>query len=463
MSLPAELLEAVSAPGGGKITLVVGAGCSFEAPTSIPLARQCSQECHDRLVANGVLAIGDCSTPSNLSSLADAVVAKTGKQRLLVEQLSQHYALRTATPNEGHSLAAALLREGAITSILTLNFDLALTTAISALGVGDRVGIIDSPDDLANQKTINLYYLHRNANAADPETWILRTEALTNEWKGTWESVVAAKVLATPIVVFAGLGNPADVLIESTKLIQKAIPSGIRAYQVDPVDCDKSEFFKALALDPSAFRQATWCDFMADLSQRLLVAHTSQLRTAAETIVTREHLASEDLTALLSRLEEIGLLKVGFLRSSWLLHEKPYYPEELQVRERIADLLLAAALIARVTNTTAVLFDDGFVEFRRDDRTVATHVFVSGGGTRSRSAIEAELSMRKRRYRGRPSPPGGAIIAGTSDISGGPITPPADLLLGETSGSIVLEPSALQLFHVASLRQDSAQCQQVAP
>lgn len=462
MTLPAELLEAVSAPGGGKITLVVGAGCSFEAPTSIPLAGRLSQECHDRLVANAVLAIGDCSTPWNLSSLADAVVAKTGKQQLLVEQLSQHYDLRIAAPNEGHRLAAALLREGAITSILTLNFDLALTTAISGLGVGDRVGIIDSPRDLANRKAVNLYYLHRNAAEADPETWILRTEALTSEWKGKWEGAVAAKALAVPVVVFAGLGDPADVLIESTKLIQQAM-SGIRTYQVDPVDCDESEFYKALDLDPSEFIQATWCDFMADLSQRLLVAHTSQLRTAAETIVTREHLAAEDLTALLSRLEEIGLLKVGRLRACWLFHEKPYCPEELHDREQIADLLLAAALIARVTNTTAVLFDDGIVEFRRDDRIVATHVFVSGGGTRSRSAIESELSMRKRRYRGRSAPPGGAVIAGTSDNGGGPITPPADLLLGETSGSIVLGPSALQLFHVASLRQDSAQCQEVAP
>ena len=462
MNLPHELLEAVSATGGGRITLVVGAGCSFEAPTSLPLAEKCSQECHDRLVDNGVLAIGDCSKPWDLPSLADAVVAKKGEQRLLVEQLRQHYTLTTATPNEGHFLAAALLREGAITSILTLNFDLALTTAIGALGIGDRVGIINSPDDLAYQMTSNLYYLHRNAAAADPETWILSTAALMSEWKGNWESVVATKVLAAPVVVFAGLGSSAGVLIESMKLIQKAIPSGTRAYQVDPFDYDKSEFFKALSLDPSEFIQATWCEFMADLSQRLLIAHTSQLRMAAETIVARERLAPEDLTALLNRLLGIGLLKVGHLRASWLLHEKPYHPEELQVRERIADLLLAAALIARVTNTTAVLFEDGIVEFRRDHRTVATHVIVSGGGTRSRSAIEAELSMRRRRYRGSSSPPGGAIIAGTSD-DGREATPPPDVLRGKASGNIVDGPSTLQMFHVAALRHDSGQCQKVAP
>lgn len=463
MKLPAELLQAVSAPGGGKITLVVGAGCSFEPPTSIPLAGTCSQQCHDRLVANGVLANGDCPTPSNLSSLADAVVAKTGQQRLLVEQLSQHYALKAASPNEGHLLTAALLREGAIASVVTLNFDLALSIAIGQLGVGDAVGIIDGPDDLLNQKAINLYYLHRNANSADPETWILRTAALKTEWKGKWEAVVVARVLATPVVVFAGLGSPADVLIESSKLIQNAIPNGSRAYQIDSGDPDKSEFFKALALDPASFVQRTWCDFMAALSERLVVEHTSQLKTAADTMVQRDKLTPEDLTTLLSRLQDIGLLDVGRLRASWLLHDKPYFAEELLARELIADLLLAAALIARVTGTAAFLFGNGIVEFKRGDRTVATHVFVSGRGSRSRIAIESELSSRQRRFRGLATPPTGAIVAGIRDNGAAPITPPADVLLGDTSGSIVLGPSALPIFHVESLRQDPAQCQQVAP
>jgi hypothetical protein len=338
MSLPPELLQAVSASGGGKITLVVGAGCSFEPPTSLPLAGTCSQECHDRLVANGVLAVGDCTLPSNLSCLADAVVAKTGKQRLLVEQLSQHYELKTASPNDGHLLTAALLREGAIASVVTLNFDLALSTAIGQLGVGDVVGVIDGPDDLPNKKTFNLYYLHRNANAADPETWVLRTAALDTEWNGKWEQVVAAMVLATPVVVFAGLGSPAEVLVESSKLIRNAIPTASRAFQVDPGDPDKSEFFKALALAPDAFVRKSWCAFMEELSQRLVVEHASQLKAAAEAMVQREQLQPEDLTTLLDRLQSIGLLNVGRLRSNWLLHEKEYMAEELLARELIADL-----------------------------------------------------------------------------------------------------------------------------
>lgn len=463
MTLPNELLQAVSAPGGGKITLVVGAGCSFEPPTSIPLAGTCAQQCHDRLVANGVLAAGDCTLPSNLSCVADAVFTKMGAQRLLVEQLSQHYELKTASPNEGHLLAAALLREGAIASVVTLNFDLALSTAIARLGVGDVVGVIDGPDDLSNKRAFNLYYLHRNVNATDPETWVLRTPTLDTEWKGKWEQIVAAMVLATPVVVFVGLGSPANVLVQSATLIRNAIPNGSKAFQVDPGDPEKSEFFKALALPPDAFVRKLWCEFMEELSQRLVVEHASQLRAAAEAMVQREQLHPEDLTTLLSRLQSIGLLNVGRLRASWLLHEKEYLAEEPQVRELIADLLLAAALIARVSNSHAILCEDGVVEFRRGDRTVAIHAFASGRGTRGQVAIETTLRQRRKQHRDRAMPLSGAIITGT--LSGGPvpITPPVDVLLGDTSECIVLGEAALPVFHATALRQEPAKCQQVAP
>jgi hypothetical protein len=401
--------------------------------------------------------------PSNLSCLADAVFAKRGEQRLLVEQLSQHYELKTASPNEGHLLAAALLREGAIASVVTLNFDLALSTAIGWLGVGDAVGVIDGPDDLSNKKSFNLYYLHRNANAADRETWVLRTAKLETEWKGKWEHVVAAMVLATPAVVFAGLGSPAEVLVQSAKLIRDAIPNGSKAYQVDPGDPDKSEFFKALALAPDAYIPKTWCGFMEELSQRLVVAHTGELKTAAEAMIRREGLAPEDLTALLDRLQDLGLLKVGRLRASWLLYEKKYLAEQLLARELIADLLLAAALIARVTGTQATLCEDGVVEFRRGERTVAAHMFASGRGTRGRVAIETELNTRRKMLRTRAVPLSGAIVAGTRNSSTIPVTPPSDVLLGDTSASIVFGPTVLPIFETYSLRQDPAHCQQVAP
>lgn len=463
VALPAELLQAVSAAGGGRITLVLGAGCSFEAPTAIPLAGTCSQQCHDRLVANGTLAPGDCGAPSNLSALADAVFQKAGSQRPLVDLLAQLYAFKTATPNEGYLLAAALLAEGAIVSIITLNFDLALSTAIAELGVGDTVAIVDGPDDLPHQRTINVYYLHRNVTAIDPETWILPTQPLTNEWRGHWEGVVAAKVLATPVIVFAGLGSPADVLIESTKLIRRAIPNGNRSYQVDPGAHDQSEFFRALELDASDFIRAPWCDFMAALSQRLVLEQTTNLAASAAALVQREHMPPEDLSQLLGRLQDIGLLQLGRLRSNWLLHEKPYYPDHPATRDLVADLLLAAAMLSRISGATAVPFEDGTVEFRRGDRTVASHLLVSGRGLRSIIAIEGELSARQRRLRGRATPPTGAIVAATSAYPNPAVSTPASVILGDTSDSILLGQPPPPILHVAWLREDPSRCAQVIP
>ena len=75
-----------------------------------------------------------------------------------------------------------MLWEGAISLVVTLNFDLALSNALRELGAGGIVGVIESPTDLPSQRNKNVFYLHRNVNS-DPESWILRTAALNEEWK----------------------------------------------------------------------------------------------------------------------------------------------------------------------------------------------------------------------------------------------------------------------------------------
>jgi hypothetical protein len=277
MALPPELLQAVSAPGGGRIALVIGAGCSVEQPTNIPVSRVCSNEIHRRLIDDGVLQNGDCADPDDLSALADAVFNKRNSQRDVVERLREQYGLKLATPNQGYWIAAALLCEGAIASVVTLNYDLALSTALSALGADKIVGVVERPEDLPYQKTINVYYLHRNANATDPDLWVLRTSALTVEWKGHWEQIIAAKVLVAPVVVFAGLGTPVAVLIESARLIRNALPVTTKVYQADPGDIESSKFFKALSLDPCMYIKSGWGQLMDALSQRLSKEQIVQL------------------------------------------------------------------------------------------------------------------------------------------------------------------------------------------
>src|SRR4051812_44722204 len=110
--VPPFVLAAVAQPGGGKLALVLGAGCSFEPPTNLPLSGPLSEEAHRRLVLDGTLQEGECDTPADLSCVADAVYAKLSSQKPVVDVLPRQ-RLRQARPNIGSLIAAALLLEGA--------------------------------------------------------------------------------------------------------------------------------------------------------------------------------------------------------------------------------------------------------------------------------------------------------------------------------------------------------------
>lgn len=459
MALPSELLQAISAPGGGKIALVIGAGCSVEHPTNIPVSRICSTEIHRRLIDDGVLQDGDCSHPDDLSALADAVFIKRNSQQDVVERLRDQYGLKLATPNQGYWIAAALLCEGAISSVVTLNYDLALSTALGALGADKVVGVVERPEDLPHQKAINVYYLHRNANAADPELWILRTAALDVEWKGHWEPIIAAKVLAAPVVVFAGLGTPVAVLIESVRLLRNALPGTTKLYQADPGKRDDSKFFEALALDPSFYIQCGWGQLMDALSQRLSKEHIAQLDQAATRKTKEDNLANENIGGFLKALQDLGVVEFGKLRADWLLHDKPYRPFDATTPGLLADLLLALATMARVSGAEAAILDSGSVEFRRDGRVVASFVIASGCGHRGREAVEAAVQTRRPQHR-----PCQAVLVGGTSASWTSPTPPEDIIQGDKSKQDILRgPTALPLLHIADIRHNHDLIRQVVP
>lgn len=463
MALPSELLQAISAPGGGKIALVVGAGCSVEEPTCIPVAREWSREVHRRLIDDGVLQNGDCSDPDDLSLVADAVFEKRGSQRDLVERLRDQYDLKLASPNDGYRVAAALLCEGTISSVVTLNFDLALSNALSELGAGEIVGVIECPQDLPRQKAFNIYYLHRNVNATDPELWVLRSASLQRDWRGHWEPIITTRVLTAPVVVFAGLGSPIGVLIESAKLLRSALPTVRTLYHVDPADKANSMFFKELALDDSAYIQCGWCQFMDNLSQRLLIEQIVQLKRAVDQKIRDDRLPHEDVADLLDRLQALGLVEFGILRANWLLHNKRYCPVDLNALSLIADLLLVLAMVGRVSGAEAVIAEDGLVEFHRDGRPVIAYIIASGRGHRGRLALEAALEPRRRQYRSRLVRPCGAIVGGTSGSWTTTVTPPTDVIRGDVSEDIVAGSAVLPLLHIDELRANPDRVRQVVP
>jgi hypothetical protein len=454
MTLPPSLLDAISSPCGGRVVLVLGAGCSIEQPTGIPSAALCSRECHRHLVNSGHLAKDECPDPDDLSSVADTVYGKTGKQALIVQQLLSLYPLRVAQPNKGYRLAAALLRERAIHSVITLNFDLALTHALVSVGIGNEIGIINGPADLVHQRGSNVYYIHRNANEPDVERWVLRRVVIDEEWRDHWEEVVTTRVLTAPIVVFAGLGDPAAVLIESTKRIKRATASGTTVFQVDPIEPGDSAFFAALEIDPANYVKTAWCAFMVSLARRVVTEQVEQLKASAFQHATENAIVQPDIDPLLDWLRDTDLLTLGQLRHIWLHQRDGYSPDEQFFRPLLADLLLGLALLAEVKAATATMTLDGPVELRVDGRAIACILLVSGRGSRSRLALEPDLDRLREQFRGRADQPTAVLVAGTNDNWNGAVAPPLDIAGDSDPDDIVTAPNELVWIHVSELRHD---------
>jgi hypothetical protein len=464
MPLPADLLAAISSPGGGRVALVIGAGCSFEAPTGLPLSRTVSCEINRLLVQDGVLVDGDCADPDDLSLVTDAVFAKTHSQEDVVRRFLDRYDLKLATPNHGYRIAAALLYEGAISSVVTLNFDLALSTALGELGAGATVGVVEGPQDLPHQRTVNVYYLHRNANAADPELWVLRTATLETQWRDHWEGIIANRVLAAPVVVFAGLGTPVAVLVESTRLLRNALPGTTSLFHVDPGNREDSRFSVELEIDAAKYIQCGWGDLMDQLSRRVAIEQAAQVRAAVTHKVHDDGIQDEDVTGLLDRLQSLGLVKLGKLRSHWLLHNKPYCPVETDAPPIMADFLLALGMITRLSGTTAMIADDGIVEFLRDERIVGVYLIASGRGHRTRAGIEARIGQNRFEHQGRAAAPSGVLIGGTSDGWGASPTPPRDIVNGDDRGVDLVEgPMATPCIHIGELRGNQDLIRELVP
>jgi hypothetical protein len=171
VTVPAVVLAAVAHPGGGRLVLVLGAGCSYESPTDLPLSRPLAEEAHRRLVLDGVLAQGECNDPTDLSCVADAVYARRGRQRELVDVLPRQQ-MRFAMPNEGSLIAAALMLEAVVSYLLVLNYDLSIPNALAQLGARDEVQVLRGPEDHDQLGLVNVIFLHRNVDA-DPESWVL--------------------------------------------------------------------------------------------------------------------------------------------------------------------------------------------------------------------------------------------------------------------------------------------------
>lgn len=446
-----DLLGAISDLTGGKVAIVIGAGSSRELPTNLPLSKKCSEDAHDKLVADGVLSPGECVDPSDLSILADVVYAKSSKQEKLVSRLPIE-AFRNAQPNEGHTIAAALLVEQAVIDILSLNFDHAQRHALPNVSAGSRVSIVNGPQDHDRLGVCNFIYLHRSADAG-VEEWILRSVQLEEAWRGNWEQVITQRVSSTPHLVFAGLGYPAKVLVESVQQLKTALPTGHKLYYVDPGQLENSKFAESLAVSAEQHIQLGWIDFMRLLGARLVEEHIRDLRDRCAVFSVTNQIDHEDCSNFLGELKSLGLLTFGRIRAVWQLDTTmEYLPYRGCHYEQYVDLILSICLIERTTGCKGKPDRSGNVVLHKGGKAICTLVPISGRGIRTISMIEPVFTYLESEI-GIASKPTPIIfllsgVQGTEEES----KLPPDIVMGEQSENLVIGTPVRAITNVLKLR-----------
>lgn len=367
--VPSDLLRAI-AERRGLVAFVVGAGCSLESPTDLLLSAAYSQNAFDLLKRNGVLEDGDCD-PADLSEVASAVFAKEHSQRSLVQALPRE-SYQHARPNVGHLLAVALMAEGAISCVATVNFDMALSNAITQLQV-TSIATVSGPEDLGRFADRTIVYLHRNAYERDEENWILRKEAIEEHWRDGWEAVVAERISSSPQLVFAGLGSKAAALSESLRRVRERVPDRTRTFLADPAET--SVFAEDIALaDESDHVQLRWGEFMTKLAERVTAELAADLASGCDEF-SRLHALDGELSSAVpvqEALAQLGLCELGLTRGQWLgtgrggyAPDDPairsYVPDDASGREHMADLVLGLGALVRSDGCTVEVTSSGTV------------------------------------------------------------------------------------------------------
>lgn len=436
--VPPELLNAIV--DEGKVVFVLGAGCSVEAPTNLPLSSAVAREAHRKLLTEEVLSAGDVADPDDLAELARAVGNANLVARLPVDRF------RTAQANEGYLVLAALLRERAVAGVLTLNYDLAIQDAIVQLGGAD-ISVLEGPDDVL--RMVNVVYLHRSARRP-AEEWILEPNSLVGEWEDvTWEKVVAARLLTSPFVLFAGLGSKAILLSVTIGKIRGGVASAA-IYQIGPGAAAGSDFFADLDIPEDHYLSAGWCEFMRALGERVVREHCAQIVTRCDHLAHENGWTEEGSADLLQRVGGAGLVAMGRLRASWTLQETPYLPQAHTDLDQIATLVLAVRWIEELTETVATVLPEGIVEFWRGPVLSASVILLSGRGVRSWSALEVAVRNAGGARVGAYGRPTVAVVTGASSPAG-ETTLPVGLTRGSNGDDIIipdLEPRLLELREV---------------
>jgi len=259
-------------------------------------------------------------------------------------------------------------------------------------------------------------------------------------------------MLAGPVTVFAGLGTPAAVLVESTRRIREAVPDGVRIFQVDPLDRASSVFAIELGIEEPSYIQLGWVAFMRKLSERLVSEHRNQIETAVDGMIDAHGVSPEDVSGVLEQLTDRGLLGTGRLRARWILEPSSYVPHRSVDPVHIANLLLAVAFVERETGSKAKFDEDGLVHFYKDHSLVGTIRIAAGRALLSWLALETRLRHLDQSLARRASY--AAVVCGVTPLPTD-ISTPTDIAAGEEDDSIVGAVQTPRILTVEQLRADA--------
>lgn len=379
----------------------------MEPPTNLLSGRQYSRDVFRRLVADGVLAPDGCSDPDDLSMLTEEVFMATQSQRDVTSRLP-HNEWRRASPNRGHLAVMALLIEGSVRTVVTLNYDLALQNALSVLSSSDDVGIIRGPEDHSRMCAKNLIFLHRSVEASEDD-WVLRKSALDEAWRDGWEEAMANGSLVAPITIFAGLGSPASVLTSSVERLSGATNS--RFYLVDPYPHNR--FVEALGEHVEEVLTMGWSDFAVALAQRVTEEQVEQIRQAAIRLAAAEGLPTAQLPMAIAMLRTLTLVALGQARAQWLLQSSTYMPASAYYTDALSDLMLGVCALAEGLNAEIRVGANAEVYVEADTGETFVLRLAHGGGVKSWSSVRDRLPAGSW---GTVQPPRIVLVAGLRSV-----------------------------------------------
>ena len=441
----------------GRVALVVGAGCSLEPPTSLRLSRDYSIEVHDALVTDGIISDGEVERPEDLSLLAEFVFERTGSQKDVVERLPRA-RFRLARANDGYLDAVALMMEDAISCIVTLNYDLALTDAIRQLG-GEEIGIINGPETMVDFGLKAVIYLHSNVEENDSDRWILRQSALETAWQDTWEQQVVDRVAASPFLVFVGLGSPAAVLTESASRMLGISSSAPTVFLVDPGDT--SQFSAELALPESRVIEFTWSQFMDRISKRVAHVCCGAIRASASDLCEQDGWAIEEgcFEELIEAFLAAGLRSLGKARAAWLCQSSPYCPDDVHTRVPMAQLFLALGEVLATSTCELQVTGDGLIEVRMDGVRRGYAMGLHGAGVRRWTEAEHLLRATTERMSVQPDV---VLVAGFVGSRLEDPVPPDNIVYGRVGNDIVASQFTPKLVAIDEIRGSGISFQDLA-